>query len=157
MSVQAKKFGRKRDQRRALMKGLATSLIEQEVIETTLPKAKTVRPYLEKLITKAKQGGLHNRRQIRPFLTTDKAVEKLFETVAPASSGRTSGHLRIKRTNLRRGDGVQMATISFVDDLSQKQVVTPKKASKKSATEKNTKKDTPKTVKKAAATEKDAS
>lgn len=114
---QGRKFGRERDQRRALMKGLADSLIVHESIETTLPKAKDVAPYVEKLITKAKKGDLHSRRQIIAKLQTLEAANKLVDDMAPKMSGRTSGHLRIERTRLRRGDNAQLARISFVDDL----------------------------------------
>lgn len=112
-----RKFGRDTDQRRALMKSLANSLIIEESIETTLPKAKEVLPYVEKLITKAKKGDLHNRRQIIAGLMTIEAAHKLVDEIAPKLTGRSSGHLRIERTTLRRGDNAQLATLSFVDDL----------------------------------------
>jgi large subunit ribosomal protein L17 len=112
-----RKFGRERDQREALIKGLASSLVQYESIETTLPKAKEVVPYLEKLITKAKKGDLHNRRQVLSGLDTVAAAHKLVDDIAPKLKGRTSGHLRIERTNLRRGDNAQLARVSFVDDL----------------------------------------
>ncbi len=113
------KFGRERDQRRALLKGLATSLVEYEKIETTLPKAKETSRYIEKLITKAKKGDLANRRRVIAGLSTQKAAFKLFDVIAPQLTGRTSGHVRVERTRIRRGDGAQLATISFVDDLKQ--------------------------------------
>jgi len=112
-----RKFHRERDQRRALMKGLADSLIIHEKIETTLPKAKEIVPYVEKLITKAKKGDLHNRRQIVAKVSTIATAHKLVDDIAPKLNGRTSGHLRVERTRLRRGDNTQMATVSFVDDL----------------------------------------
>ena len=113
-----RKFGRERDQRRALLKGLADSLIKYESIETTLPKAKEVVPYMEKLITKAKKGDLHNRRQIIAKLQTLESAHKLVDDIAPKLGGRSSGHLRIERTALRRGDNAQLARVSFVDDLA---------------------------------------
>jgi len=113
-----RKFNRETDQRRALIKGLADSLVLRESIETTLPKAKEVLMYTEKLITKAKKGGLHNRRQVIAGLQTLEAAHKLVDDVAPKLGGRPSGHLRIEKTDLRRGDAAQMARISFVDDLS---------------------------------------
>lgn len=112
-----RKFGRERDQREALIKGLAESLIKYESIETTLPKAKELVPYVEKLITKAKKGGLHNRRQILSSLDTVENAHKLVDEIAPKLNGRTSGHLRIEKTDLRRGDQAQMARVSFVDEL----------------------------------------
>jgi large subunit ribosomal protein L17 len=129
---QGRKFGRKRDQREALIVGLAESLVLRESIETTLPKAKELISYTEKLISKAKKGGLHNRRQIIAALSTVKAANKLVDDIAPKLAGRTSGHLRIKRTSLRRGDAVQMARISFVDNL-EKPVKKEKPAAKTAA------------------------
>jgi len=112
-----RKFNRERDQRRALVKGMADSLVKYEAIETTLPKAKEVVPYVEKLITKAKKGDLHNRRQVLSSLQTVESAHKLVDEIAPKLTGRTSGHLRIEKTRLRRGDNSQMAKVSFVDDL----------------------------------------
>jgi large subunit ribosomal protein L17 len=114
-----RKFNRERDQREALMKGLADSLIKNESIETTLHKAKEVVPYVEKLITKAKKGDLHNRRQVIADLQTLEAAHKLVDELAPKLKGRTSGHLRVEKTRLRRGDNAQLARVSFVDDLKQ--------------------------------------
>lgn len=118
-----RKFGRETDQRKALLKGLAESLILRESIETTLPKAKAVVTYTEKLITKAKKGDLHSRRQVISSLSTLDAAHKLMDELVPKVGGRTSGHLRVKKTALRRGDSAQMARVSFVDDLT---VKTPK-------------------------------
>lgn len=112
-----RKFDRERDQRRALIKGLADSLVKYETIETTLPKAKEIVPYVEKLITKAKKGDLHNRRQVISDLQTLTSAHKLVDEIAPKLSGRTSGHLRVERTRVRRGDNAQLARVSFVDDL----------------------------------------
>lgn len=112
-----RKFGRERDQRRALLKGLATNLVDHGSIETTLPKAKELVRYIEKLITKAKKGDLASRRQVIAGLTTQSAAFKLVDEVAPQLSGRSSGHVRVKRTRVRKGDGAEMASISFVDEL----------------------------------------
>jgi large subunit ribosomal protein L17 len=114
-----RKLHRERDQREALVKGLADSLVKYESIETTLPKAKEVVPYVEKLITKAKKGDLHNRRQVISGLQTLESAHKLVDDVAPKLTGRTSGHLRIEKTRLRRGDNAQLARVSFVDDLKE--------------------------------------
>src|SRR5882757_7035854 len=116
---QGRKLHRERDQREALVQGLADSLIKYESIETTLPKAKEVVPYLEKLITKAKKGDLHNRRQVISGLQTVTSAHKLVDEIAPKLKGRESGHLRVKRTTVRRGDNVQLARVSFVDDLAE--------------------------------------
>ena len=112
-----RKFGRERDQRRALLKGLATSLVEHGKIETTLPKAKELVRYIEKVITKAKQGDLAGRRQVIAALSTQAAAFKLVDEIAPQLTARSSGHVRAVRTRLRVGDGAQMASVSFVDEL----------------------------------------
>jgi large subunit ribosomal protein L17 len=116
---QGRKLGRERGSRNALIKSLAESLIKYESIETTLPKAKEVVPYVERLITKAKKGGLHNRRQVISSLQTVESAHKLVDEIAPKLKGRTSGHLRIERTITRRGDNAQLARVSFVDDLKE--------------------------------------
>ena len=120
-----KKFNRETDQRRALLKGLADSLVLREKIETTLPKAKEAASYTEKLITKAKKADLHSRRQVISGLQTLEAAHKLMDELAPKLGSRNSGYLRVKRTALRRGDSAQMATISFVDDLSKTKAAVP--------------------------------
>lgn len=112
-----RKLGRKRDQRRALLKGLATSLVMEESIETTFPKAKELVRYIEKLITKAKKSNLANRRAVIAGLSTQVAAVKLVDQIAPQLTGRTSGHVRVERTRLRVGDGAQMAIVEFVDEL----------------------------------------
>lgn len=115
---QGRKLNRERDQRRALIKSLADSLVKYESIETTLPKAKEVVPYVEKLITKAKKGDLHNRRQVLSGLQTVASAHKLVDEIAPKLKSRVSGHLRIVKTSFRRGDNAQLARISFVDELT---------------------------------------
>jgi len=116
---QGRKLGRERDQRIALIRSLSISLIEHGSIETTLPKAKELRPNFEKLVSKARKGDLHNRRLLVSKLGSVPAAHKLVEQIAPAMQ-RTSGYLRIERTALRRGDNSQMARISFVDDINAK-------------------------------------
>ena len=132
---QGRKFGRERDQRRALLKGLATSLVEHGKIETTLPKAKELVRYIEKLVTKAKKGDLANRRAVIAGLSTQAAAFRLVDVIAPQLTGRTSGHVRVERTRLRVGDGAQMATNAFVDEISDtpKPAVAKKPAAKPAA------------------------
>ena len=115
-----RKFGRETDQRAALLKGLASELIDHTSITTTLPKAKELVPYVEKLITKAKIGNLHNRRQIISKVATPSAAHKLVDELAPKLTARTSGHLRIEKSGWRKGDNAPLATVSFVDDLTAK-------------------------------------
>ena len=144
-----RKFGRERDQRKALLNGLAVALIEHGSISTTEPKAKDLRPYVEKLITKAKVKSLHSRRQIIDSIHNIEAAHKLVDDIAPKIT-RQSGYLRITKLENRRGDNAAMAKISFVDDLSNP---VPTKAnnevamkepakSKKPATAKASKKET---------------
>jgi large subunit ribosomal protein L17 len=139
-----RKFNRETDQRGALVKSLADSLIKYQTIETTLPKAKTVVPYVERLITKAKKGDLHSRRQVISSLQTTESAHKLVDEIAPKLTGRNSGHLRVVRTRTRRGDNAQLARVSFVDDLAEApvakaatkpapKVATPTPAAKKEA------------------------
>lgn len=125
-----RKFSRERDQRRALVKGLATSLVMEERIETTLPKAKELVRYIEKLITKAKKADLANRRAVIAGLSTQVAAVKLVDQIAPQLTGRTSGHVRVERTRLRIGDGAQMAIIEFVDELKEMPKEVKKEAKK---------------------------
>ena len=135
---QGRKLHREKDQRSALIKGLADSLIIHEKIETTLAKAKEVLPYTERLITKAKVGDLHNRRQVIKNLQTLTAAHKLVDDIAPKLKHRSSGYLRVKISTRRRGDNAQLATIEFVDDLSEKPVSTPQ-AEKDSVNERKVK------------------
>jgi len=127
---QGRKFHREVGPRTALIKGLADSLVKNEAIETTLPKAKEIVPYVERLISKAKKGDLHNRRQVIGGLQTLSSAHKLVDEIAPKLKGRTSGHLRIVKTRARRGDNVQMAKVSFVDDLKEAPVAKPAVAPK---------------------------
>ena len=127
---QGRKLGRERDQRHALIKGLATSLFTYGTIETTLPKAKELVPYAEALITKAKAGSLHDRRQVISSLDTLSAAHKLVDEIAPKLSSRTSGHLRLTHTRLRVGDNTQMASVGFVDNIQATAVASKTEESK---------------------------
>ncbi|MBP6042059.1 50S ribosomal protein L17 [Candidatus Saccharibacteria bacterium] len=114
-----RKLSRERDGRRALFKSMASSLIEHEHMTTTLPKAKEIRPYVERLITKAKVGDLHARRQIIPKLSNLESAHKLVDDIAPLLTTRDSGYLRIVKQPARRGDNAAMARVEFVDDLDE--------------------------------------
>ena len=100
--------------RRALLRGLTTSVIENERVITTIPKAKAVRPLVEKMITLAKRDTLHTRRQAASFLETPKAVKKLFETFGPRFAQRQGGYTRLTRLGFRRGDGAEQGMIELV-------------------------------------------
>mgnify|MGYP000539535939 CR=1 FL=1 len=108
-----RKFGRERDQRRALLKGLATSLVEHGKIETTLPKAKELVRYIEKLITKAKKGDLAARRELLKHMSPELA-KKMVEVIAVKYKDRPGGYTRILKTGPRKSDGARMAIIELV-------------------------------------------
>ena len=108
------KLGRNTSHRRALLRNLTTSVILEDRVETTLAKAKTVRPLVEKMITLGKKGDLHSRRQALSYLMTDKSVERLFEIVAPRYADRQGGYLRIIHTGFRQGDGGEKAFIELL-------------------------------------------
>lgn len=136
---QGTKFHRERDQREALIKSLAEALIIHGSIVTTLPKAKAVVPYVEKLITKAKKGDLHNRRQVLAALQTVSTAHKLVDEISPKLGGRDSGYFRIVRSAYRRGDNAEMARVSFVDDLKEAPVAKSAAAAKPKAEAKEAK------------------
>ena len=109
-----RKFGREKNQRRALMRSLARNLIRDLKIKTTLPKAKELRPYVEKLITKAKGDTVASRRLINSRIHSALETKKLFDTVAPKYKDRNGGYTRIIRLPNRDLDGSPMAIIEFV-------------------------------------------
>ena len=113
----SRKFGRETDQRKALVRGLMCSLIKEQSITTTLARAKEIRGEIEKLITRAKKGGLFNRRLIIARLNDLETATLLIDKIAPQIK-RNSGYLRIERAGFRRGDNAEMGTISFVDEIS---------------------------------------
>jgi large subunit ribosomal protein L17 len=100
--------------RRALFRGLVTSVIEHERVVTTVPKAKAVRPLVEKMITLAKRDTLHTRRQAAAFLQTPEAVKKLFDKLGTRFGQRNGGYTRVVRLGNRKGDGAEQAVIELV-------------------------------------------
>src|SRR5215467_4353235 len=100
--------------RRALLKGLVTSVIEQERVVTTVPKAKAVKPLVEKMITLAKRDNLHARRQAAAFLETPAAVKKLFDKLGTRFGQRNGGYTRVVRLGFRKGDGAEQAMLELV-------------------------------------------
>jgi large subunit ribosomal protein L17 len=112
--VAGHKLGRNPAHRRSLLRNLVTSLIVEERIETTVPKAKAMRPLVEKMITLGKRGDLHARRQALAYLMTTAAVDKLFDTVGPRFGDRNGGYLRIVRTGWQKGDGADKAFIELL-------------------------------------------
>ena len=108
------KLGRNKSNRIALLRNLVTSVIIEDRVETTVAKAKAVRPLVEKMITLGKKGDLHSRRQALAFLMTDDSVTRLFETVAPRYGDRNGGYLRIVKTGFQKGDGAEKAFIELL-------------------------------------------
>jgi large subunit ribosomal protein L17 len=108
------KLGRNTSHRRALLRNLVTSVIIEDRVETTVAKAKAVRPLVEKMITLGKKGDLHSRRQALSYLMTGESVVRLFETVAPRYGDRAGGYLRIVRTGFQKGDGAEKAFIELL-------------------------------------------
>ncbi|MCU9848414.1 50S ribosomal protein L17 [Defluviimonas sp. WL0024] len=110
-----RRLNRTHEHRKALFANMAGSLIEHEQIKTTLPKAKELRPIIEKLITLAKRGDLHARRQAAAQLKQDKHVARLFEILGPRYKERQGGYVRVLKAGFRYGDMAPMAIIEFVD------------------------------------------
>jgi large subunit ribosomal protein L17 len=104
------------EQKLALMRNLASSLIESGGIETTEAKAKELRPFVEKLITKAKTGTLHARRLAIRHIHKRETADKLFREIGPRFAQRAGGYTRILKTGHRKGDGAEMARIELVED-----------------------------------------
>jgi len=100
--------------RRALLRGLVTSIIEEERITTTVQKAKAAKPLVERMITLAKQDNLHARRQAAAFLLRPGAVEKLFEKLGPRFNQRNGGYTRVVKLGWRKGDGAETAKLELV-------------------------------------------
>ncbi len=116
-----RKLGRTSSHRTAMFANMAASLIEHEQIVTTLPKAKELRPIVEKLVTLAKRGDLHARRLAVSRVRDQDQVRKLFDTLAPRYAERSGGYIRILKAGYRHGDNAPMAVIEFVDrDVSAK-------------------------------------
>jgi large subunit ribosomal protein L17 len=119
-----KKLGRNTSHRRALLRNLVTSLMIEERIETTVPKAKAMRPHVEKMITLAKRGDVPARSLAAGYLMTREAVTKLFDKIGPRFGDRNGGYSRIVRTGVRRGDGGDKA---FIELLGAEKVLDEKK------------------------------
>lgn len=109
------KLNRTTEHRKALMRNLAIALIEHERIQTTLPKAKQLRGVIEPLVTLARGGSLHQRRQAFSILQHKQAVHKLFENIGPRFSERPGGYTRVVKADFRAGDNAPLAFIEFVD------------------------------------------
>jgi large subunit ribosomal protein L17 len=110
-----RRFNRTAEHREAMFANMAAALIKHEQIVTTLPKAKDLRPVVEKLVTLAKRGGLHARRQAMAQMRDETQLKKLFEVLAKRYESRNGGYLRIMKAGFRYGDQAPMAVIEFVD------------------------------------------
>src|SRR5262245_44001792 len=110
-----RKFNRRSDHRRAMLANMAASLIRHEQIVTTLPKAKDLRPIVEKLVTLGKRGDLHARRQAIAEMRDVAMVKKLFEVIGPRYKDRNGGYTRVLKAGYRYGDSAALAVIEFID------------------------------------------
>ena len=113
--VAGRKLQRTTAHRNALFRNMAAALIKHEQITTTLAKAKELRPYVEKLVTLAKKGGLSNRRLAHARLMDEMQLAKLFDTIAPRYEGRSGGYTRVIKAGIRASDAAPIAIIEFVD------------------------------------------
>jgi len=129
------KLGRNTAHRRSLLRNLVTSLILEERLETTVPKAKAMRPHVEKMITLGKRGDLAARRQALAYLMTGVAVDKLFDTIAPRFGDRQGGYLRIVRAGFQKGDGAEKA---FIELLGSEKLIDEKRQKRAEARAKRT-------------------
>ena len=124
-------LGRKSGHRKALLANMATSLILNKRIQTTVAKAKALKVYVEPLITKSKDDSTHSRRVVFSYLKNKEAVTELFRTVAPKIADRPGGYTRVLKTGFRQGDGADMALIELVD-FNEAALASAPKAAKKS-------------------------
>ena len=130
-----RKLGRTTAHRKALFRNQLSSLITHERIQTTLPKAKDLRPLIEKMVTLGKRGGLHARRLVLKTIPEATTVKRLFEEIAPRFKERAGGYTRIMKLGRRQGDGAEMAILEFIDfDFAHRQAA--KKVAAKAAEDK---------------------
>ncbi len=113
--MSGRKLNRKSQHRRAMFSNMAAALIKHEQITTTLPKAKELKPIVDKLITLGKKGSLHDRRRAFAMLRDDSTTVKLFETLGPRYEERSGGYTRVLKAGFRYGDSAPMAVIELVD------------------------------------------
>lgn len=113
--VDGRLFGRPSNQRKALLRGIVTSLFEHQRIETTVAKAKEAKRIAERMITFGIKGDLHSKRQVLSYVTDREVASKLFSEIAPRFSGRNGGYLRIVQTRNRLKDSAPMAVLEFID------------------------------------------
>jgi len=124
-------LGRQSGHRKAMLANMASSLILNKRINTTVAKAKALKSYLEPLVTKSKEDTTHSRRVVFSYLKDKYAVSELFRTIAPKVADRPGGYLRVLHTGFRQGDGSEMALVEFVDFNEAALASAPKKEAKK--------------------------
>ena len=129
--ISRRKLGRSPAHRRALFRNQLASLVKEERIRTTLPKAKELRPIAEKVVTQGKQDTVHSRRIVNRWIPQRDLVKKLFDEIAPRFSDRPGGYLRIVHLGPRKGDGAEMAILEFVEQADDTKASEAKKGSKK--------------------------
>jgi len=131
-AVKTRRFGKTTSHRVMMFRNLVTSLIKHGRVETTLPKAKELRSWGDKMITLGKRGDLHARRQALSIITEKEVVKKLFEEIAPMYQGREGGYTRVVKLGNRTGDAAPMAIIELVGKReAEKKEAKPKKKKKK--------------------------
>ena len=128
--VAGKKLGRTTSHRRSMFRNMVTSIIIEERVETTVPKAKAIRPIIEKMITLGKRGDLAARRQAAAYVKTGEALTKLFDTIGPRFGDRNGGYCRIVRTTWQKGDGAERA---FIELLGSEKVLDEKRGKRNEA------------------------
>jgi large subunit ribosomal protein L17 len=126
--IKGRKLGRNTAHRKALLRNLSLAILQREVIKTTLPKAKEIRPFVEKLLTISKKDTLANRRLAISILGNDLVVEKLFKEIGPRIASRNGGYTRILKFGFRTGDKAPMALFELVD-----RVIVEEKSEEKTA------------------------
>lgn len=126
--IKGRKLSRNSAHRKALLRNLALSIINHESIKTTLPKAKEIRPYLEKILTLAKKDSLANRRLAMSILGNQEVINKLFKDIGPRIQSRNGGYLRIIKFGYRVGDKAPMALVELVDKIEKVETAATKEA-----------------------------
>ncbi len=115
-NVRGRKLGRTTAHRTAMFRNQLASLVENEGIVTTLPKAKELRPIAEKIITRGRNDTVHARRSVRRWIPNRDLIKKIFEEISPRYADRPGGYLRITRLGPRKGDGAELAKLEFVGE-----------------------------------------
>jgi large subunit ribosomal protein L17 len=140
-AVKGRKLGRTSSHRESLFRNQLQSLVQNERIVTTLPKAKELRPIAERVITRGKHGSLHDRRWVLAWVLRRDLVKKVFDEIAPRFQERPGGYLRIVKLGPRQGDGAEMAVLELVERAEAAPAEAPKETAKKAAPQPKPKKE----------------